>query len=156
MLNFGKTLQTEPASLYSAFDLFPSQKGAAIHINKFARALFEETDGGGLLYVLGNESLPIYQLEEKIEIVRFSAPIQNYLQRALAFSERLSVLLSESGNKLKIAHFRDIWSGLPILTNPQKNYKTIFEVNGLPSIELPFIYNHISPETLEKIKSQEE
>ena len=61
-----KTLQTNPNSLYSAFDLFPSRKGAAIHIDKFARALFEEMDGG-LLYVLGNESISTHQIEDKIE-----------------------------------------------------------------------------------------
>ena len=65
-----KILQTKPPALYSAFDLFPSRKGAAIHINKFARALFEEMNGG-VLYVLGNEKLPAYQIEENVEIVRF-------------------------------------------------------------------------------------
>jgi glycosyltransferase involved in cell wall biosynthesis len=146
-------LQTNPPALYSAFDLFPSRKGAAIHIDKFARALFEEMNGG-LLYVLGNDSLPSYQFEENIEIVRFSAPIPNYLQRAIIFSERLSNLLDECEVSLRICHFRDIWSGAAILGR-KKNYKTVFEVNGLPSIELPFAYNRISAEMLEKIRAQE-
>ena len=146
-------LETKPPALYSAFDLFPSRKGAAIHINKFARALFEEMNGG-CLYVLGNEKLPVYQIEENVEIVRFNFLIKNYLQRALAFSERLEILLDECKNNLKICHFRDIWGGIAILRENRK-YKTIYEANGLPSIELPFAYKNMSPETLEKIRRQE-
>lgn len=148
-----KLLQKTPNSLYSAFDLFPSRKGAAIHIDKFARVLFEEMDGG-LLYVLGNETLPSHQIEHNVEIVRFNTPIQNYLQRALMFSENLSYLLDENDKNLKICHFRDIWSGLAILNRPY-NYKTTFEANGFPSVELPFAYSHISNETLKKIYEQE-
>ena len=148
-----KILETSPPALYAAFDLFPSRKGAAIHINKFARALFEEMNGG-VLYVLGNDKLPVYQKEENVEIVRFNFLIKNYLQRALAFSEQLEILLDECENNLKICHFRDIWSGIAILREKRK-YKTIYEANGFPSIELPFAYKNMSPETLEKIRAQE-
>lgn len=146
-------LQSSPRSLYSAFDIFPSRKGAAIHIERFALGLFAETNGG-LLYVLGDDSLPNYQYEDKIEIVRFNSPIENYLRRALAFSEYLSRLLEKCENGLQICHFRDIWSGAAILKTNRK-FKTVYEVNGFASIELPFIYNRISPETLEKIREQE-
>lgn len=147
-------LQTKPPSLYAAFDLFPSRKGAAIHIEKFAAALFEKMNGG-LLYVIGNESLASYQLEENIEIVRFGVPVQNYLQRAIAFNKRLAGLLDECEDSLQICHFRDIWSGAAILSRENRKYKTIFEVNGFPSVELPYVYRHISPETLEKLRVQE-
>ncbi|MBX7173567.1 MAG: glycosyltransferase family 4 protein [Pyrinomonadaceae bacterium] len=146
-------LRNSPNSIYSSFDVFPTRKGAAIHIDKFARALFEQFDGG-LLYVLGNEQLPNYQIEDKVEIIRFNVPEQNYLRRALMFSENLSGLLDECDENLQICHFRDIWSGLAILGRERK-YKTLFEVNGLPSVELPFLYSNIAPETLEKIKAQE-
>lgn len=146
-------LQTQPKSLYSAFDLFPSRKGAAIHINKFARKLFEDMNGG-VLYVLGNEKLPAYQIEENVEIVRFNHLIKNYLQRALAFSDGLNDLLDECENTLRICHFRDIWSGMAILREKRK-YKTVYEANGFPSVELPFAYQNISPETLEKLYDME-
>ncbi len=148
-----KILQTNPNALYSAFDLFPSRKGAGVHINKFSRALFEEMSGGAL-YVLGNDKLSAYQVEGNIEIVRFNHLIQNYLHRALAFSEYLNELLDESGNDLKICHFRDIWSGLAILRKERK-YKTVFEANGFPSVELPFAYQNMSPETLGKFHELE-
>ena len=148
-----KISNSSPKSIYSSFDVFPTRKGAAIHIDKFARALFEQFDGG-LLYVLGNEQLPDYQIEDKVEIIRFNVPEQNYLRRALMFSENLSKLLDECEEGLQICHFRDIWSGLAILGR-ERTYKTLFEVNGLPSIELPFLYSNIATETLEKIKAQE-
>ncbi|HRH41643.1 MAG TPA: glycosyltransferase family 4 protein [Pyrinomonadaceae bacterium] len=148
-----KISNSSPKSIYSSFDVFPTRKGAAIHIDKFARALFEQFDGG-LLYVLGNEQLPDYQIEDKVEIIRFNVPEQNYLRRALMFSENLSKLLDECEEGLQICHFRDIWSGLAILGR-ERTYKTLFEVNGLPSIELLFLYSNIATETLEKIKAQE-
>ena len=46
-------------------------------------ALFEEL-GGGLLYVVGDERLPAHQVEGDVEIVRFSAPLPNLLDRAVA------------------------------------------------------------------------
>ena len=148
-----ETLQTVPHSLYAAFDVFPSRKGAAIHINRFAQTLFTETNGG-LLYVLGGNNLPNHQIENNVEIIRFGISLENYLQRALAFSKNLSEILEKNDRNLKIAHFRDIWSGIAIL-NRQKEYRTIFEVNGLPSVELPFSYSNISAETLKKIAWQE-
>src|SRR5205809_766786 len=42
-------LDSVPRALYGAFDRFPSRKGAAVHIDRFSRALFART-GGGLLY----------------------------------------------------------------------------------------------------------
>ena len=65
-------------ALYASFDRFPSRKGSAVHIDRFARALFERA-GGGLLYVLGGDGLPPYQREGEVEIVRYSRTTPNYL-----------------------------------------------------------------------------
>ena len=146
-------LQFQPRALYAAFDRFPARKGAAIHIAKFARTLFD-THGGGLLYVLGGDDLPAYQQEEAVEIIRFSQDISNFLERTIAFGERLGGLLDEAGADLQLCHFRDPWSGLPILARSRR-YKTIYEVNGLPSIELPYMYQMLAPSTLAKIEALE-
>ena len=37
---------------------------------------------------------------------------------------------------LRIAHFRDPWSGVPLLAREHR-YASVYEVNALPSIELP-------------------
>jgi len=143
-------------ALYAAFDRFPSRKGAAVHIDRFARALFAHT-GGGLLYVLGGEGLPPYQIEGggTIEIVRFERAMPNFLQRALAYRARLAALLDGADGALELCHFRDPWGGLPIVERPH-GYATVYEVNGLPSIELPFAFPGISPQTLRKVRSDEE
>jgi glycosyltransferase involved in cell wall biosynthesis len=146
-------LQLQHRALYAAFDLFPSRKGAAIHIDRFARSLFEYA-GGGLLYVLGDESLPAYQREDDIEILRFVQRASNYLDRALAYGRLLRHLIEGERQSLRLCHFRDIWSGVPILEN--KSYATVFEVNALPSIELPFSYPQIAPATLDKIRLAED
>lgn len=146
-------LVRRPRALYAAFDRFPSRKGASTHIARFAPALFEE-HAGGLLYVLGDGRLPVHQVEEEVEVVRFSAPVPNFLERAVAFGEHLARLLDEAGDGLRTCHFRDPWSGVPILERPH-GYATVFEVNGLPSIELPYAYPSIATRTLEKIRAAE-
>lgn len=142
----------EFTSLYSAFDLYPSSKGAATHIHQMSKALFEHF-GSGYLYVLGNERLPSFQNEGNVEIYRFNEVIPNYLKRAEAFGIRLSMFLADKPD-LKLAHFRDIWSGLALLKK-DRTYKTIFEVNALMSIELPYRYPYLSKKSLLKIKDIE-
>src|SRR5215469_8915953 len=95
------------SALYTAFDRFPSRKGSAVHIDRFARALFEQA-GGGVLYVLGGEGLPAYQLEGNVEIVRFMREAEHVLERAAGYGERLAALLPRLP-ELRIAHFRDPW-----------------------------------------------
>ena len=146
-------LVRRPRALYAAFDRFPTRKGASTHIARFAPALFEEL-GGGLLYVVGDERLPAHQVEGDVEIVRFSAPLPNLLDRAVAFGEHLARLLDEAEGGLEVAHFRDPWSGVPILERPRR-YATVYEVNALPSVELPDAFPSIAPRTLEKIRAAE-
>jgi glycosyltransferase involved in cell wall biosynthesis len=147
-------LQRQHRALYAAFDRFPSRKGAAMHIDRFARALFDFADGG-LLYVLGADDLPAQQVEGNVEIVRFCTPIDNFLERTIAFGERLDALLDEISDNLKIAHFRDPWSGLPIVSRPH-SHASVYEVNALPSVELPYAYPSVAPATLEKIERLEQ
>jgi glycosyltransferase involved in cell wall biosynthesis len=137
-------------ALYAAFDRFPSRKGSAVHIDRFARALFEQA-GGGLLYVLGGNDLPAYQREGSVEIVRYTREAEHVLERAAGFGERLTTLLERVGPGLEIAHFRDPWSGVPIVEHPARSYVAIYEVNGLPSIELPFLYPGVPGAILERV-----
>ncbi len=138
-------------ALYAAFDRFPTRKGSGVHIARFASALFGWA-GGGVLYALGGDELPAHQVEGDVEIVRFSQNIDNFLERTVAFGQRLAALLDEMP-ALEVAHFRDPWSGLPIVERGKA--ATVFEVNALPSIELPFAYPSVAPRTLEKIERLE-
>ena len=139
-------------ALYTSFDRFPSRKGSAVHIDRFARALFARARGG-LLYVLGGDGLPPYQREGEVEIVRYSRATPNYLERALAFSARLEALLDQDGAELRLAHFRDPWSGMAVI---QRDVATVYEVNGLPSVELPYLHPGIPRGTLERIAEIEQ
>lgn len=176
-------LRPEYRALYAAFDLFPSTKGAAVHIDRFAQTLFN-TISPGLLCVLGNDSLPIFQREKSADIVRFSQPVQNFLERTLRYGAHLEQLLQEPCfASLELAHFRDPWSGVPIINhlkksahgkqareprrlagtndpelpkqNPSSSFSTIYEVNAFPSIELPHRYPMLGEATLDKIRSLE-
>src|SRR5687768_6350449 len=142
---------TDRRALYAAFDRFPSRKGAGVHIARFARALFDWADGG-VLYVLGGDDLPAWQSDGDVDIVRFSMQVDNFLERTLAYGRRLEALLEEMP-RLEIAHVRDPWSGLPLI---ERNVSLVYEVNGLPSIELPFAYPSVAPRTIEKIERVEQ
>lgn len=143
-----------PRALYAAFDRFPSRKGAAIHIDRFARTLFDAR-GGGVLCVLGGETLPLHQVEENgVEIVRFAAGIPNFLERSLAFQGWLGRIVDRLAPSLEIAHFRDPWSGIPIVRRARA-FATVYEVNALPSIELPSLFPVVGAPTLAKIRRME-
>lgn len=142
-------------ALYTAFDVYPTAKGSSTHIHHFAQTLFKKMQGGWL-HVLGSPKLAPYQNEQEgIEITRFMPEIPNFLERTQAFGANLLTLLQEQ-TELEICHFRDPWSGIPILFH-QKNqkYLTVFEVNGLPSIELPYRYPKLTESTLQKIRNME-
>lgn len=140
--------------LYAAFDRFPSRKGAAIHIDRFARTLFD-TFGGGALFVLGGAGLSTHQIEGECEIVRFPFEVPNFLDRALAFSHWLGRHVDRLEGSLELCHFRDPWSGAPIALRPRRKYAVVYEVNALPSIELPSLFPGVGPRTLDKIRATE-
>jgi glycosyltransferase involved in cell wall biosynthesis len=146
-------LSRKHRALYAAFDRFPSRKGAAIHIDRFARTLFRSMDGG-LLFVLGAPDLPLHQRDGDVEVLRFAAEIPNFLDRALAFGSALGRVVDTLADTLEIAHFRDPWSGAPIALRPHR-YRTVYEVNALPSIELPYLFPAVTGETLAKIRATE-
>ncbi|GAB4272757.1 MAG: hypothetical protein Kow0029_11770 [Candidatus Rifleibacteriota bacterium] len=143
-----------PSSLYAAFDTFPAPKGAAVHIREFASTLFRFM-GNGLLLVLGNEELPSWQIEEGFEIRRLVSDENNYLRKAFQFYDFVRYHTECIAKNLKIAHFRDPWSGSAILDVSDHTFKTVFEVNALPSIELPARYSGVGANTLEKIRKSE-
>ncbi len=142
-------------ALYASFDRFPSRKGSAVHIDRFARALFEQA-GGGLLYVLGGDGLPAYQREGEVEIVRYMREAEHVLERAAGFGARLAALLDRLAPSLELAHFRDPWSGVPIVERAGRSYAAVYEVNGLPSIELPFLYPAVPAAILERVAALEQ
>ena len=147
----------EVRAAYFAFDRFPSSKGSAVHIGHMAAELFACFDGG-LLGVLGGGDLPRYQWEPDpgIEIARFAEQIPNLIDRAEAYSAWVGAHLEPHLATLRVCHVRDPWSALPVVTAEGRRYAVVYEVNGLPSIELAHTWPRAAPATLSKIAELED
>ncbi|WP_243711070.1 glycosyltransferase [Actinomadura sp. KC216] len=138
---------------YVAFDRFPSSKGSAVHIAQMADELFTRF-AGGLLGVIGGGDLPRYQREGTREIARFDAQVPNLIDRAEAFSRWVAAHLEPHWDTLEVCHVRDPWSALPAIADGRR-HKVVYEVNGLPSIEMAHTWPWAAPRTLDKIRELE-
>ncbi|QXJ26767.1 glycosyltransferase family 4 protein [Actinomadura graeca] len=110
--------------------------------------------GGGLLGVLGGGGLPRYQREGDREIARFDAQIPNLIDRAEAFSGWVADHLEPHRETLEVCHVRDPWSALPVVALPGRR-RVVYEVNGLPSIEMAHTWPWASKAALGKIRELE-
>lgn len=126
--------------LYSAFDVFPGTKGTQAHIARNVESITSFA-GRVTLACLGFDDMPSYQVENNVTIRRFKSMHPNFLKRAHMYADFLDELPSRMRTLPRHIHFRDIWSGIPLLHNPsfQSSIK-IFECNGVPSLELATHY----------------
>lgn len=142
-------------NIYATFDVFPSAKGASTHINQMLRELSTHAENTRLLCLRGHRNLPAVQQYENILIKRYySEEKLNYLKKATLFSEEIFLEIEKLKSDIKIAHFRDVWSGLGIVAH--KEIPSVFEVNALTSIELPYRYPNLTSSFLSKLKSLEQ
>lgn len=141
--------------LYTAFDIVPSPKGASTHILHNLRGLVNSQFDVDLL-TPSDGLLPPEEEIEGARIMRVPQDLsQSFLERAVNFGRAVLTHLTLFPN-YDVVHFRNIWDGLAIGQNKNRlGYKTLFEVNGLPSIELKYHYPAIDPALLAKIKEQE-
>ncbi|MEA5568261.1 glycosyltransferase family 4 protein [Anabaena sp. UHCC 0399] len=143
---------------YISFDTVPAPKGAAIHIEAFSVALAAAFSHIHLLTVSPTTDLiDSVQIHAQVMQTMLPALGENLIQRILYFRRILRVWLQ--GKQFDTIHIRSIYEGLVIAIN--KNLycdKLIFEVNGLPSIELKYRYPAIvdDQELLHKLYSQEQ
>ncbi len=144
-----------PNLLYTAFDIVPSPKGASTHILHNLRGL---VNGGHSVHLItpNDGLLPPEDTIEGARITRIPQDLSdNFLARAVHFGKSVVAHLAIHPG-YEIVHFRNIWDGFQIAGNKMKfGYKTLFEVNGLPSIELKYHYPGMDSELLAKIKEQE-
>jgi glycosyltransferase involved in cell wall biosynthesis len=145
----------EKSVLYTAFDVVPSPKGASTHITYFVKGLIEAGYDMQLI-TAGDPSLPAEDTYHGARLKRVISQETNFLRRAMSFSEAVTGHLAD-GHGYTVAHFRSIWSGYPLVqAKEQHGYRTLFEVNGLPSIELKYHYPALKgAPVLNKIKHQE-
>jgi glycosyltransferase involved in cell wall biosynthesis len=141
--------------LYTAFDIVPSPKGASTHILHNIRGLVN-SQYDVHLFTPNDGLLPPEDTVEGARITRVSQDLsQNFLARAAHFGKAVISHLTLHPD-YDVVHFRNIWDGLAVAQNKKRfRYKTLFEVNGLPSIELKYHYPGIDSSLLTKIKEQE-
>ncbi|MBL8090245.1 MAG: glycosyltransferase family 4 protein [Anaerolineales bacterium] len=144
-----------PKILYTAFDIVPSPKGASTHILHNLRGLVNSQFDVHLI-TPNDGLLPTEDTIEGAKVTRISQDLsQNFLARAVHFGKSVMSHLALHQD-YDVVHFRNIWDGFSITQNKNKfKYKTLFEVNGLPSIELKYHYPGLDSELLSKIKEQE-
>ena len=141
--------------LYTAFDIVPSPKGASTHILHNIRGLVN-SQYDVHLFTPNDGLLPPEDTVEGARVTRVSQDLsQNFLARAAHFGKAVISHLTLHPD-YDVVHFRNIWDGLAVAQNKKRfRYKTLFEVNGLPSIELKYHYPGIDSNLLTKIKEQE-
>lgn len=141
--------------LYTTFDQVPGPKGAATHVEAFVRAL-GAGQGHVTLVTPGARDQSRPSLFPNVDHVVLGCPDLNPIGRARTFRAKLVAWLGEK--RFDVIHFRSIFEGFPFL-NPEvrRQARLIYEVNGLPSIELKYHYPRIASDMalLSKLERQE-
>jgi glycosyltransferase involved in cell wall biosynthesis len=140
---------------YVSFDTVPAPKGAATHIQAFARTL-AGAFGGIELVTVGNGADASLTEERWPGVFHTELPAlgNTLIDRALCFRRFLANWLRN--RRFDAIHFRSIFEGLPLVELAGRS-RLIFEVNGLPSIELKYRYPGVEDdwELQRKVEAQE-
>ncbi|HEV2690544.1 MAG TPA: glycosyltransferase family 4 protein, partial [Bryobacteraceae bacterium] len=141
---------------YISFDTVPAPKGAATHIEAFARALAGEFGGVELVTVAPGAEASL-RTERWPGVFHSELPAmgESLIDRVLCFRGFLKHWLR--GRQFEAIQFRSIFEGLPLLELAPES-RLVFEVNGLPSIELKYRYPGMEDdrELMRKILAQEQ
>ncbi|MFC1744995.1 glycosyltransferase family 4 protein [Candidatus Riflebacteria bacterium] len=141
---------------YVSFDNLQFAKGSTTHIKNFATALCNRHSltlislaGKRSSFSDNGELLPAY---EEIKIL---CPSDNFLQRTETFAREVYGIL-ETRN-FELVHYRNIWEGMAIEEFKLKKpgVLTVFECNGLPSLEVVYHYPGITQSLIWKLQAME-
>jgi glycosyltransferase involved in cell wall biosynthesis len=141
---------------YVSFDTVPAPKGAATHIEAFARTLGAALGGLELVTVaLGPESTERVERWAGVFHTELPALGVTLIDRVLCFRRFLTRWMAD--RKFEVIQFRSIFEGLPLLELAGAS-RLVFEVNGLPSIELKYRYPGMEDdrELMRKLLAQEQ
>jgi glycosyltransferase involved in cell wall biosynthesis len=144
-----------PKILYTAFDIVPSPKGASTHILHNIHGLIN-ADFDVHLITPNDGLLPTVDTIAGARVTRISQDLsQNFLARAVHFGQAVAAHVAIHPG-YDLVHYRNVWDGLHLAGQKKRHgYRTLFEVNGLPSIELKYHYPGLDAALLSKIKEQE-
>jgi len=140
---------------YISFDIVPSPKGASTHIQAFVQSL-AGAFGGAELVTVAQDAGPSPRQERWPDVfhTELAGEGATLIDRVLCFRRHLAHWLREKS--FEAIQFRSIFEGLPLIDLAPRA-RLIFEVNGLPSIELKYRYPGIEDdrELMRKIVAQE-
>lgn len=130
-----------------------------MHIGAFVRALGPAL--GGLTLCVpaegeGEDELAPAGLWPGVRVRRLPARGDNLLERVIDFRR---ALLDGWGARKRVVHVRSIWEGYPIARRKRALCERfVYEVNGLPSIELKYHHAAVAEdrELLAKLRHQEQ
>lgn len=156
-----------PSIVYVSFDRFWAPKGASIHIDAFTRALAEAYGPLDLVTIAPHEAnadpiaAPLFDAPNRRGEVRhwpLDIRGRDLIARVAHFRAQLWPWWARRG-RVDVAHFRSIFEGYPIAKRKADLARRIvYEVNGLPSIELKYHYPDVADdrELLGKLRAQED
>lgn len=154
-------MQTEDEIVSLSFDRFPGPKGAATHIEAFATALGAHFGHVQLVTVPPLPGTPDWHAAG-VELHPLPADGETLFERVLGFRGQLwswwKQRYGARNARPRVAHIRSIFEGYPIARDKdQFCEQLIYEVNGLPSIELKYHYPAVSDdrELRQKLCEQE-
>jgi glycosyltransferase involved in cell wall biosynthesis len=146
--------------VYVAFDRCPAPKGASTHISAFVAGLATKFASVDLITVSGSRTSSVGGLTHTIPGVQHTelpALGPTLIERVLNF--RIQLRSWWKHRKPNVAHVRSIYEGYPIARDKRRWCdKLVFEVNGLPSIELKYHYPQVADdrELMQKLIVQEQ
>ncbi|WP_163991218.1 glycosyltransferase family 4 protein [Pyxidicoccus caerfyrddinensis] len=146
--------------VYASFDRFPAPKGAAVHIRAFVEALGAAFGGVDLLALrdASTASTDPHALAEGVTYHPLEARGRDLVEQALSFRSHLAAWW-RGRPKAAVVHVRSIFEGYPVARRKEAlTDALVFEVNGLPSIELKYHHPDVADdaELLRKLVAQED
>lgn len=146
-----------PRIAYISFDIVPAPKGAAIHIQALVQAL-AAAFGEVQLVTISPKAEMINYAERWPGVHHIALPATGptLIDRVMTFRQHL--MQWWQGQFFDVVHFRSIYEGFPIAVRKAKlTNRLLFEVNGLPSIELKYRYPRIAGDRdlQQKLRQQE-
>ncbi len=145
--------------VYASFDRFPAPKGAAVHIRAFVEALGGAFGRVDLLALRdGSTAGPAGDaLGEGITFHPLEARGPDLVAQALDFRAQLAAWWRGRA-RADVVHVRSIFEGYPLARHKERLTRhLVYEVNGLPSIELKYHHPGVAEdvELLRKLRAQE-
>jgi len=141
--------------LYASFDPVQAPKGASTHIAHFVRALAPQVGSVKLMTLPPSPGFGVLD-GDSIEHATVDAKEANFLDRSMAFRDAVADELAN--HAYDVLHVRSIWEGIPAaLAAKRTGARLVYEVNGLPSIELKYHYPGVGENgsLLAKLREQE-